>query len=210
MTTTKRSGSKATGTRARKATGTRARKPPNAPTPTPAPRCVWGVDVGLANTAAVRVCGTGDEHVLEMSYCLTKPTGEAHAQAQDDLRRLVVIIWWCVKLWAGGTRCPVRIEWYVPWKRSKRGWTTILVVGALAAVGVILKYDVGVHSPPFNSQVVTLPPGMWRGDPKGVVHLCDALTHARLLWLSRYGLGAGVVAHIPTQPNKSPTKPRAH
>jgi hypothetical protein len=135
----------------------------------------------LANNGAAVISGPGDADVLGVSYFGTTPD-RGQRQAQDDFRRMVAIVSWVYALLTTHDPDLVVVEWYAPRFRSKRGWTTILVVGAVIALCWVLGVHLRVAQPPREVQVARWPVGQ-KPRPQGHrPHILDALTHARLQW----------------------------
>ncbi len=160
---------------------------------------IIGIDLGLANTAAAVVDGLGDGHVRALEFLGTDPRHDLR-QMTDDWRRLLLIGDWVRALlgvWAHPTALTVvRFEWFAPYQRNKRGWTTSMVVGVVGAVAQACANSAAEAgeapieclpaSPPLHVQVAALPKG-WSVARRALPHVLDALTHARLEWCRRAG-----------------------
>lgn len=146
---------------------------------------IVGIDPGLANTAIAVIDGPADEDVAALEYIGTAPN-KSMRTATDDMRRTAEVIREVHSFLATLDPRPtvVVVEWYAPRFPQKRGWTTSIIVGAVAAVCWCLGLKCRGAKPPLHIQVSDPPPA-FELSAKSRPHILDALTHARLEWHRR-------------------------
>lgn len=152
---------------------------------------VMGIDPGLANTGLAVVGPSGSLEHCEW-YRTTPSRAKGRRTSADDRDRLLEIVEWIRPFLVSSASRPdlIALEWYAPRKLasgywSKRGWTTVLVVGAIIAMAREFGIESVVQRPPFEAELY-YDPLILRAVPRnGRAHVVDALAHARRACIRR-------------------------